>query len=149
MTFKEFHDYRKKHRILVTGYINRKLDGQKLRGKIKRYFNRMTFQFEPWPSILATSIIFWSKIHIFFNLRFKRSAWLLRSFWYQNYGRRWMSKSPLASGTVHYRVTVNSKDHSLEFLWRVHFRSLFQILNSLGRTDRSEDFWTKTLNQKK
>ena len=38
---------------------------------------------------LVTSIIFWSKIHTFFNLCFKRSAVFLRSFSYQNYGRRW------------------------------------------------------------
>ena len=39
---------------------------------------------------MATSIIFWSKIRIFFNLCFKRSASLLRSFPCQNYGRRLM-----------------------------------------------------------
>ena len=43
-----------------------------------------------WSSIniLATSIIFWSKIPAFLNLHFKWSALFLRSFSYQNYGRR-------------------------------------------------------------
>ena len=49
---------------------------------------------------MATSIMFWSKIHIFFNLGFKRSAWLSRSFWYQNYGRRWMLRR-LEKGKTH------------------------------------------------
>ena len=38
---------------------------------------------------MTTSIIFWSRIRTFFYLCFKRSTLLLRSFSYQNNGRRW------------------------------------------------------------
>ena len=41
-------------------------------------------------NILATSIIFWSKIRTFFNLCSISSALVLRSFSCQNYGRRLM-----------------------------------------------------------
>ena len=63
--------------------------------------------------LLATSRIFWSKSDIFSDLCIKRSAWLLRSFPYKNFGRRlrlrrWEKGKSSSKNPINYNYLVTS-----------------------------------------